>query len=279
MTVISWECIRDRMKNGSVLMAIAVAVIVTCACTMIATNDGSDDSAAVHRIGIIGAMDDEVDHLKESMDIERKETVAGMEFCIGTMDGHDVVVVRCGMGKVNAGICANTLINQFGVDRVINTGVAGSLDNILDIGDIVISTEAVQHDFDVSPIGFERGEIPYTGLIAFPADAKLISSAEKAVSECAPDIKSVKGRICSGDQFITTPEQKDAITSTFGGLCCEMEGGAIAQTCHLNDVPFVILRAISDKPDGSEQQEYHEFEKEAAERCAAIVHYLVKHCA
>ena len=264
------------MKNGSVLMAIAVAVIVTCACTMIATNDGSDDSAAVHRIGIIGAMDDEVDHLKESMDIERKETVAGMEFCIGTMDGHDVVVVRCGMGKVNAGICANTLINQFGVDRVINTGVAGSLDNILDIGDIVISTEAVQHDFDVSPIGFERGEIPYTGLIAFPADAKLISSAEKAVSECAPDIKSVKGRICSGDQFITTPEQKDAITSNFGGLCCEMEGGAIAQVCYLNNVPFVVIRAISDDVSGGGPADYEEFMEEMAALCANMTMHMLR---
>ena len=230
-------------------------------------------------IGVIGAMDSEIAHLVGRLENKSETVLYGYTFHTGTLHGRWVVIVKCGMGKVNAGICANTLINQFGVDRVINTGVAGSLDNILDIGDIVISTEAVQHDFDVSPIGFERGEIPYTGLIAFPADAKLISSAEKAVSECAPDIKSVKGRICSGDQFITTPEQKDAITSNFGGLCCEMEGGAIAQTCHLNDVPFVILRAISDKPDGSEQQEYHEFEKEAAERCAAIVHYLVKHCA
>ena len=265
------------MRSGSVLIAVAVAVIVTCACTMIVMNDDTPDEK--HRIGIIGAMDSEVSSLKDSMNIERTETVAGMDFCIGTLDGKDVVVVKCGMGKVNAGICANTMINEFGVDRVINTGVAGSLDNVLDIGDIVISTEAVQHDYDVSPIGFAKGEIPYTGLVSFPADASLITAAEQAVNECAPEIKYVKGRVCSGDQFINTSEQKDRITSEFGGLCCEMEGGAIAQACHLNGVPYVIIRAISDKSDGSQHQEYAEFEQLSAQRCASIVHYLVMHCA
>ena len=263
------------MKYGTALMAVAVAVVVTCACTMIAMNKDTGDD---RRIGIIGAMDEEVSSLKDSMHIDRKETVAGMEFCIGTLDSHKVVIAQCGMGKVNAGICANVMINDFGAYCIINTGVAGSLDNILDIGDMMVSTEAVQHDFDVSPIGFVKGEIPYTGLVAFPADKKLISSAERAISECAPEIKAGKGRICSGDQFINTPEQKDRITSEFGGLCCEMEGGAIAQTCHLNDTPYVIIRAISDKPDGSEEQEYHEFEEEAAKRCAAIVHYMLKNC-
>ena len=264
------------MRYGTALLAIAAAVIVTCACTLIATNKDTDDETP--RIGIIVAMEDEVSSLKDSMSIDRKETVSGMEFCIGTLDGRDVVIAQCGMGKVNAGICASTMINEFGAYCVINTGVAGSLDNVLDIGDMVISTEAVQHDFDVSPIGFQKGEIPYTGKVAFPADAKLISAAERAISECAPEIKSVKGRVCSGDQFINTNEQKDRITSEFGGLCCEMEGGAIAQSCYLNNVPYVIIRAISDKPDGSEQQEYHEFEEQAAKRCAEIVHYMVKNC-
>ncbi|AGI47988.1 methylthioadenosine nucleosidase [Thermoplasmatales archaeon BRNA1] len=265
------------MKSSLVLAAVVIAVIASSVCTYAAV--GYDPSDETHRLGIIGAMDDEVDSLKASMHIDRKETVAGMEFCIGTLEGKDVVVVRCGMGKVNAGICANTLINQFGVDRIINTGVAGSLDNGLDIGDLVISSEAVQHDFDVSPIGFAKGEIPYTGLVAFPADASLIDSALRAASECAPEIKAVKGRVCSGDQFINTNEQKDRITADFGGLCCEMEGGAIAHACCLNEIPYVIIRAISDKPDGSSSMDYSEFEKEAAQRCASIVHYMVKNLA
>jgi len=179
------------------------------------------------------------------------------------------------MGKVNAGICAHTLINDFGCTKIINTGVAGSLDNAIDIGDIVVSTDAVQHDFDVTPIGFERGEIPYTGLYAFPADETLRALAVSAVHSSAPEIQVFEGRVCSGDQFIASREQKETILSNFGGECCEMEGGAIAQACYLNNTPFVIIRAISDKADDSEEVSFKEFEEAAAVRCAAIVRYMV----
>ncbi len=227
------------------------------------------------KTGIIGAMDVEVASLKSAMEITDTKTIAGMEFCEGTLDGKAVVVVQCGMGKVNAGICAHTLINEFGVSRVINTGVAGSLDNAIDIGDIVVSTDAVQHDYDVSPIGFARGEIPYTGLYAFPASETLRAIAVEAAHAVAPDIGVFEGRVCSGDQFIASKEQKEAIISAFGGKCCEMEGGAIAQACYLNDTPFVIIRAISDKADESEEVSFQEFEAAAAERCAAIVRYMI----
>ena len=225
--------------------------------------------------GIIGAMDVEVASLKAAMEITSTKTVAGMEFCEGTLDGKAVVVVQCGMGKVNAGICAHTLINDFGVTRVINTGVAGSLDNAIDIGDIVVSTDAVQHDYDVTPIGFARGEIPYTGLYAFPADEALRALAVRAAREAAPEIKVFEGRVCSGDQFIASKEQKETIIHNFGGKCCEMEGGAIAQACYLNGTPFVIIRAISDKADASEEVSFQEFEASAAVRCAAIVRYMI----
>ena len=131
------------------------------------------------RIGIIGAMDAEVSLLKASITDQKTEVIAQMEFVSGKMGGTEAVVVKCGMGKVNAGICAHTLINRYGVSEVINTGVGGSLDNRIDIGDIVVSTDAVQHDFDVRVIGFQRGEIPYTGLYAFPADPSLIEAAVK----------------------------------------------------------------------------------------------------
>ena len=225
--------------------------------------------------GIIGAMDEEIASLKNGMTILNRTAVAGMEFCEGTLDGKNVVVVQCGMGKVNAGICAHTLIHIFGVSRVINTGVAGSLNPDIDIGDIVVSTDAVQHDFDVSPIGFLRGEIPYTGLYAFPADGRLHELAVRAVESVAEDIRVFEGRVCSGDQFISSWEQKETILANFGGLCCEMEGGAIAQACYLNKTPFVIIRAISDKADESEEISFFEFKEAAAARCAAIVRYMI----
>ena len=227
-------------------------------------------------IGMIGAMDVEVEALKGSAKITKTTTLAEMEFCEGTLDDTNVVIVKCGMGKVNAGICANTLINEFGCTRIINTGVAGSLDNQIDIGDIVVSVDAVQHDFTVEAIGFEKGEIPYTGLYAFPADEELRAAAVTAVKESAPDIHVFEGRVCSGDQFISTAEQKEEITSNFGGMCCEMEGAAIAQACYLNHTPFVVIRAISDKNDGSQSVEYETFQEKAAADCARIVQYMVE---
>ncbi len=229
------------------------------------------------KTGIIGAMAEEVASLKEAMKRKRIKTIAGMEFCQGRLDGAPVVVVQCGMGKVNAGICAQLLIDRFNVDRVINTGVAGSLDAAIDIGDIVVSTDVVQHDFDLVPLGYARGEMPAIGTTSFPANEKMRKSVVKAVKELVPQIKAFEGRICTGDQFIASKEHKKAIISTFGGLCCEMEGGSIAQVCHLNKTPFVIIRAISDKADDSEEVSFNEFMEAAAARCAAITRYMVTH--
>ena len=228
-------------------------------------------------IGIIGAMDVEVNSLKDAAEIVETTTIAGMEFCAGKLGGKRVVIVKCGMGKVNAGICAQTLINEFDCTEIINTGVADSLDNRIDIGDIVVSVDAVQHDFNVEAIGFQKGEIPYTGLYAFPADEALRAAAVSAVQNSAPDVRVFEGRVCSGDQFISTKEQRDTIIANFGGMCCEMEGGAIAQACYLNNTPYVVIRAISDKPDETEIVEYQAFEATAAANCAAIVQYMVEH--
>jgi adenosylhomocysteine nucleosidase len=223
--------------------------------------------------GIIGAMESEVTALKEQMENMQVTTIAGVDFATGTIGGNKVTIAQCGMGKVNAGICAQTLINSFGAARVINTGVAGSLTSELTINDFVVSVDAVQHDYDVSPIGFKKGEIPYTGLVAFPADEELRSKAVAAVQEAAPSSKVLEGRVCSGDQFISTPEQIETITSEFGGLCAEMEGGAIAQVCHLNETPYVIIRAISDDSDG---MSFEEFQAAAAAECANAVLTMVK---
>ncbi len=227
--------------------------------------------------GIIGAMEEEVSSLKAAVVDPQISVIAGMEFCKGTLDGTEVVIVQCGVGKVNAGICAHTLIHLFGCTRIINTGVAGSLDARIDIGDIVVSTDAVQHDFTAEAVGFAKGEIPYTGLYAFPADEMMRRAAVEAARAAAPEVHVFEGRVCSGDQFIATTEQKERILTDFGGLCCEMEGGAIAQVCYLNSTPFVVIRAISDKPDGSSNVEFETFKEEAAERCAAIVRYMIAH--
>ena len=231
----------------------------------------------VSRIGIIGAMDEEVDLLKKSAKITNIKKIAEMEFCEGILDDKNVVIVKCGMGKVNAGICAHTLINNFNCNKIINTGVAGSLDNKLDIGDIVVSVDAVQHDYDVTEIGFKKGEIPYTGLYAFKADENMRAAAREVLSKSDLKIKYYEGRICSGDQFISTKEEKYAITSNFGGLCCEMEGAAIAQVCYLNKTPFVIIRSISDKDDKAEDEEYESFKEDSAKNSATIVKNMIKH--
>ena len=269
---------KSRLKYLSLTVATILLTGVLLSGCGAADSQGETNSMSENQetIGIIGAMEEEVDSLKQATDIDSKEEISSMEFCKGTIGDTNVIIVQCGMGKVNAGICASILINEFGCTKVINTGVAGSLDNTMNIGDIVISTDAVQHDFDVEPIGFTKGEIPYTGLCAFPADEKLRKLAVEATQAVANDITYYEGRVCSGDQFISTREQKEKIISEFGGLCCEMEGGAVAQTCYLNDTPFVIIRAISDKSDGSQSVEYEEFKAEAAKHCADIVLHMIK---
>ena len=254
----------------SVLLA-AIFLFTACVCGM----QAPCAAESVSITGIIGAMEEEVVLLKSAMEITSTRTFSGMEFCEGMLDGKPVVVVQCGMGKVNAGTCAFTLIHEFGCARIINTGVAGSLDAAIDIGDIVVSTDAVQHDFTVEAIGFEKGEIPYTGLYAFPADEALRALAVNAAHAVSPEIKVFEGRVCTGDQFISSREQKDTILSNFGGKCCDMEGGAIAQVCYLNNTPYVIIRAISDKADESEEMSYELFKATAAARCAAVVRYMI----
>ena len=229
-----------------------------------------------YKIGIIGAMEIEVETLKSQMEITNKKTIANMEFNEGKISGVDVVIVRSGIGKVNAGICAQILISVFGVTHVINTGAAGSLDAKIDIGDFVVSTDAVYHDMDATIFGYKKGEVPQTGLREFPADKWMIDNIKKAAVSAGITSKLWDGRICSGDQFISDGSVKDSIKSEFDGLCTEMEGASIAHTCFLNKVPFVVLRAISDKADGSDIMDYPEFEKKAAHDCAALTLNFLK---
>lgn len=229
------------------------------------------------KIGIIGAMQVEVDYLKGKLENAQVSTHAHREFCEGTLGGVPVVVVQCGVGKINAAVCAQVLADLYHVTHLINTGVAGSLNNALNIGDVLVSTDAVHHDMDVTNLGYAPGEVPGLGTVSFEADPALRKAAVEAVHEVAPEISVLEGRVASGDRFVREEEDKRSIKERFGADCCEMEGCSIAQTAWLNGIPFVIVRAISDKADGSSQMDYPTFEKQAAEHCAKIVEYLVAH--
>lgn len=229
-------------------------------------------------IGIIGAMEVEVKELKEQMQITRQLTKAGMEFCEGILEGQDVVVVRSGVGKVNAAVCTQILIDVFDVKAVINTGIAGSLKAEINIGDLVISSDLVHHDMDAVSLVIRRTDSA-DGCVLFEADKALADLAEKVCEEVNPEIQVFHGRVVSGDQFIADKETKENISTLFAGYCTEMEGAAIAQTAHLNEVPFVVLRAISDKADDSASMDYPTFEKQAVAHSVRLVCGMMKNLA
>ena len=230
------------------------------------------------KLGIIGAMDVEVATLKEKMEGALVSTKAGMAFCEGTLEGVPAVVVQCGVGKVNAALCAQILCDCYGVTAVVNTGIAGSLCNDLDIADLVISRDAIHHDFDLRFWGRPVGQVPGFDVTAFPADDKLMELAFQA-AEAVNQGHNKIGRVASGDQFICSREQKETIIANTQAICAEMEGASIAHAAYRNGVPFVILRAISDKADDSAEMDYPTFEALAAQRCAQVTMLLAKQLA
>ena len=226
-------------------------------------------------IGIIGAMDEEVHQIVNAMEVEKVEIKASMTFNMGKLSGKDVVIVRSGIGKVNAAVCTQILVDDFGVDYVINTGIAGSLKSEIDIADIVISDDVLHHDMDASGFGYALGQIPRMETLSFKADEKLIALAKDSCAHVIPQVGVHIGRIVSGDQFISNKEVKDKIISNFSGYCTEMEGAAIAQAAYLNKVPFLILRAISDKADDSATMDYPTFEAQAIKNSVLLIRELV----
>ena len=228
------------------------------------------------KIGIIGAMELEVATLKNLMTVDKIVSKAGMNFYEGSLEGKPVVIVQCGIGKVNAGMCVQILADLFEVTHVLNTGVAGSLNAQLDIGDILVSKAALQHDMDVTPLGYEPGQIPGIDTLSFPADEEMYNTAITACHKVNPDINAILGLVVSGDQFISSKEVKDRLVNVFQGDCAEMEGASIAQAAYLNKLPFIVIRAISDKADNSAEMDYPTFEKKAAEHCAKMVVEFVR---
>ena len=221
------------------------------------------------KLGIIGAMACEVEALKKKMENVTVDTHAGSEYYEGTLEGLAAVVVQCGVGKVNAAMCAQVLCSVYGVTHLVNTGIAGSLCADLDIGDLVVSQDAMYHDFEVTAFGYPHGKVPGMDVIAFPADETLMNYAYTAADSVNPGHAKI-GRVASGDQFVCGKDQKNKIIEVTQALCTEMEGAAIAQTAYRNGIPFVILRAISDKADDSAEMDYPTFEAQAAEHCAKV---------
>lgn len=227
------------------------------------------------KLGIIGAMDEEVETLLAEMQDKKELTAACCTLYDGTLKGLPVAVVRCGIGKVNAAMCTQVLIDRCNVTHIINTGIAGSLCAELDIGDLVVSQDAMYHDFDRVHFGYPMGRVPGSDVTAYPADEALMAYAFACAEAVNPGHTRI-GRVASGDQFVADAQTKERIIAVTNALCTEMEGAAIAQTAYRNGIPFAILRAISDKADNSAQMDYPAFEKQAAHRCAETVMGLAR---
>ena len=221
-------------------------------------------------LGIIGAMDSEVTGIIERLSNISRLDRAGLSFYKGSYNGHECVIVKAGVGKVNAAMCTQLMIDAFQVDAIVNSGVAGALNPKLSIGDIVLGETAIEHDMDATGLGFAPGEIPgmepgeaFDG-IRFSASRELIDKAMQAASDVLPDTHVLTGTVLTGDAFIASGAQKHRITELFSGDCCEMEGAAIAHVCSQNQVPFLVVRAISDSADDSADMDYPSFERLAA---------------
>ncbi|MBR1599576.1 MAG: 5'-methylthioadenosine/adenosylhomocysteine nucleosidase [Lachnospiraceae bacterium] len=222
-------------------------------------------------LGIIGAMDEEVAKIKEQMDDVNVTAMAAMDFYEGSIHGYPVVVVRSGIGKVNAAMCTQILAVKYKADAIINTGIAGSLDARIDIGDIVLSTDTLEHDMDAVAFGYPVGQIPRMDTLSFTADDDLRKLAREVCQNVNPDISVFEGRVVSGDQFISDKDKKNWLVETFKGSCTEMEGAAIGHAAYLNNIPFLIIRAISDKADDSASVDYPAFEAKAIDHSVRLL--------
>jgi len=221
------------------------------------------------KLGIIAAMKIEAELIEAAMTDIVRETCGSIEFCLGKIGNTDVVLAVCGIGKVFAAICAQTMIVKYAPDAVINTGVGGTLTKKLSVGDVAVSSAMVQHDMDTSALGDPVGLISGPNIVEIPADAALAGKISAIVKDMG--INTVQGIIATGDQFIGNQETKNRIVNTFGAIACEMEGAAIGQVCYVNKVPFAVIRAISDDADGGACEDYPTFAKTAAKNSAKAV--------
>lgn len=259
-----------KKKVLSVFVVLLAVISVIGGCSI------KDKEANDKVLGLIGAMEEEVEILKAKMEIKETVNVAGMEFYKGELEGKNVVLVRSGVGKVNMATCTQILVDKFNVTHLLNSGVAGTLDKDLNQGDIVISKDAVQHDFDTTVFGDPLGKISRLGITFFEADKDMIETAKKS-AENVSNITIKEGRIASGDQFVAGGALAERIKDNFGDVSAvEMEGASMAQVAYLNNIPFVILRSISDKADGGADLSYEEFLPIAAKNASDLVVEFIK---
>ncbi len=227
------------------------------------------------KIAIIGAMEEEVSLLRENIEKPSVETIAGCEYTSGTMKGHEVILLRSGIGKVNAAMSTAILLQHFTPDAIINTGSAGGFDPSLNVGDVVISTEVRHHDVDVTAFGYEYGQVPQLPP-AFTADSLLKQTAINSVKELG-DVQVVSGLIATGDSFMNDPVRVDAIRDKFVDLqAVEMEAAAIAQVAHQFQVPFVIIRSLSDIAGKKSDLSFEQYLDKAALHSAKMVMNIVE---
>lgn len=226
------------------------------------------------KIAIIGAMEEEVTLLRENIEGKTQETVAGCEFTFGNMHGAEVILLRSGIGKVNAAMSTTILLEKYKPDYIINTGSAGGFHSELNVGDAVISSEVRHHDVDVTAFGYEYGQVPQLPA-AFLADSKLVAIAEAAAKEIE-DIQIVKGLIATGDSFMQDPVRVDFVRTKFEDLqAVEMEAAAIAQVAHQFQVPFVIIRSLSDIAGKESNVSFDQYLEKAAVNSATLVMKMV----
>ena len=224
-------------------------------------------------IGFIGAMRIEVEELQEKMNQKKQEIISGICFTSGVLYGQELVIAECGVGKVFAALCAQTMILHYHVAQIINTGVAGTLTNQLSIGHIAIADQVVQHDVDTTPLGDPPGFLSGIEQVKLACQSDIVSKLEKSVK--LSGIPYQIGTIASGDQFVHTTAQKERISSLFDAISCEMEGAAIGQVCYMNQIPFGVLRAISDDADGNSPSDFPVFAVQSAQNSLQVVyHYL-----
>lgn len=230
------------------------------------------------KIGIICAMKEEFELIKRNIENQTTVNKTHLEFIEGQLCGKEVVGVICGIGKVNASICTQILISEFKCTHILNTGVAGGIKPGVKFKDIVLAEDLIQHDVDVTKFGHKLGEIPYIGTHSFKCDENLLNIAKSVCEEMVKENPSFNihvGRIVTGDQFIADNSMSDRLYKTFDALACEMESGSIAQACYLNEVPFLIIRAISDNGGDIAGDEFYKFLKDAAENSYIILKYIL----
>lgn len=231
------------------------------------------------KIGIICAMKEEFDLISKEINLKNTIKKSKLEFLVGSLYEKDVVGVICGIGKVNASMCTQILISEFNCSHILNIGVAGGIGENINFKDVIIGNDLIQHDVDVTKFGYKLGEIPNIGTHSFKCDENLINLAKESclkISKTNKDFNFHIGRIITGDQFISNSSLSKNLRETFNALACEMESGSIAQTCYLNDVPFLIIRSISDNGGDIAENEFNNFLEESSKNSYIIIENIIK---